>query len=149
MDKVLNDCARTKRAPLWQKAGFAASSLLGFCVDYCGYSLFGFLLAPLGAAAVPLSNILARVLSAGVNFWVNRRFVFHSRAGALRSGAAYASLALCILAGNTLLLSALVNGCGWNKYGAKLLTEITFFSLSYLVQKRLIFAETSGIGQGR
>lgn len=139
---------RTKQSvhpQIGQALCFAASSLLGFCIDYICYSLFVFLLAPFGAAAIPISNIAARILSATTNFLFNRHYVFCSHASAAQTGAAYAALAVSILAGNTLLLGTLVNGCGWNKYGAKLLTEITFFSLSWLAQKHLIFHKNTNI----
>lgn len=119
---------------------FAASSLTCFAVDYTLYSLLVTLLAGLGSAVyVPLSNIAARVVSAGVNFTLNRRFVFQSEESALKAGAQYFALAGCILACNTVLLSVLVNTLGINPLAAKLVTEVTFFSLSFLFQRFVIF----------
>ncbi len=43
-----------------------------------------------------------------------------------------------ILFGNTLLLHALV-GAGVNRYLAKMVTELTFFTISWTVQKLVIF----------
>lgn len=124
---------------------FAASSLLGFCVDYGMFGLMSLLTSGLGTAvAVPLSNITARCVSATVNYTVNRKLVFRSSAGVVRSAAQYFSLAACILAGNTLLLSVLVESLGWNRYVAKLLTELTFFSISWLAQKFWIFRKSNG-----
>jgi len=48
-------------------------------------------------------------------------------------------LASIILAGNTVLLSLLVNKLNMNKYAAKIITEITFFISSWLVQRFIIF----------
>jgi putative flippase GtrA len=119
---------------------FAASSFTGFLVDYGLYSLLVVLTGGLGTAvSVPLSNITARVVSAGVNYTLNRKLVFRSSANVVRTGAQYAALAAGILAGNTLLLSWLVGGLGVNRFAAKLVTEITFFSLSWLAQKYIIF----------
>lgn len=118
---------------------FAASSLTGFAVDYSLYSLLAFLTAGLGAVSVPVSNVAARVVSAGVNFTINKKLVFKSDASALTTGAQYFALAACILAGNTVLLSWLVNGLGVNRYAAKIVTELTFFTLSWLAQKFIIF----------
>jgi glycosyltransferase involved in cell wall biosynthesis len=119
---------------------FAASSLLGFGVDYGMFALLSLITGGLSAAvAVPLSNITARCVSASVNYTVNRKLVFHSDAGVVRSATQYFTLAACILAGNTVLLSVLVERCGWNRYAAKLLTELTFFSISWLAQKFWIF----------
>lgn len=121
-----------------------ASSLFGFFIDYSCYSLIVTVM-PGGAAAVPAANVTARVFSAGSNFLVNRSLVFGSDAPIAASGAAYAALALCsILAGNTALLTCLTGALGWNKYYAKLLTELTFFSLSWLAQKHVIFRAGQG-----
>lgn len=118
---------------------FAASSLTGFAVDYGLYSLLVTVTAGLGAASAPLSNVAARVVSASVNFTINKKLVFKSDESTLRTGAQYFTLAACILAGNTVLLSWLVNGLGVNKFAAKIVTEITFFTISWCAQKFFIF----------
>jgi putative flippase GtrA len=124
---------------------FAFSSLTGFAVDYSLYSLLVYLTVGLGTApSVTLSNIAARVVSAAVNYAVNRRFVFKSKNNAVKSALSYAALAACILAGNTVLLNALVEAAGMNRYAAKLITELTFFSVSWLIQRSLIFRKDDG-----
>lgn len=122
---------------------FAASSLAGFVTDYSLYSLLVILLSGMGAASVPISNVAARVVSASVNFAVNRRFVFRSAKSALKTGGQYFLLAACILAGNTVLLSVFTKILGVNKFAAKLVTEITFFTLSFLAQHFWIFRGNS------
>ena len=86
-----------------------------------------------------MSNILARVASASLNFSLNRKLVFKSRDPLLPAALKYALLAGTILIGNTLLLGFLTNVLGLHRLFAKLLTEVTFFTLSWLVQKYLIF----------
>jgi putative flippase GtrA len=117
---------------------FAASSMIGFVADYSLYGLFVLLTKGLGGFSVPVSNVAARVLSAWLNFWINKRFVFKNEDQALKAGAKYALLATSVLAGNTALLSLLVR-LGMNKYWAKLLTEVTFFASSWFVQKVFVF----------
>ncbi len=118
---------------------FAASSLTGFAVDYGLYSLLVLATAGLGSVSVPLSNVTARIVSATVNFSMNKKLVFKSDASSLRTGAQYFLLAGLILLGNTVLLSYLVNGLGVNRYAGKIVTEITFFTLSFIAQKFIIF----------
>ena len=119
---------------------FAASSFTGFLVDYGMYSLLSVLTAGLGTAiSVPLSNVLARIVSSTVNYTINKNIVFKSRGHVRRTALQYFSLAAGILAGNTLLLSFLTDYEGINKYLAKILTEIVFLSLSWFIQKHLIF----------
>ena len=118
---------------------FAGSSFIGFLVDYGLYSLLAVVTSPLGSIGVPLSNIAARVVSASVNYMINKRFVFHNHDSVLRTGVQYCLLAAGILCGNTLLLTWLVTGVGVNKFAAKLVTEVTFFTLSWLFQKMVVF----------
>jgi len=119
---------------------FAASSLTGFLVDYGLYSLLVIITKGLGAAiSIPLSNIVARVISASVNFSINKHLVFANKDSAVKTASEYFVLASCILAANTLILSLLVNKLGINKFIAKIFTEITFFTFSWLAQKFLIF----------
>ena len=121
---------------------FAASSLTGFAVDYGVFSLMAALTGGLGSAlSVPLSNVTARVLSSSLNYALNRRYVFKNRGNVAKTAPQYFLLAAGILAGNTLLLSALVNGAGISEYAAKIITELVFFALSWLAQKTLIFAK--------
>ena len=119
---------------------FAASSFISFLVDYGMYSLLSVLTVGLGTAvSVPLSNVLARIVSATVNYTINKNLVFKSRGHVKWTALQYFSLAAAILVGNTLLLSFLTDSAGINKYLAKILTEIVFLSLSWVVQKHLIF----------
>ena len=121
---------------------FAGSSLTGFVIDYSLYGLLVWLLGGLGTAvSVPVANVAARVVSAGSNFAINKHFVFKNKDSALVTGLQYFALAACILAGNTVLLSFLVNGLGANKYAAKIVTELTFFTLSWLGQRFWIFGK--------
>lgn len=123
---------------------FAASSMIGFVADYALYGLFVVLTKGFGGLSVPLSNVVARVLSATLNFWINKRFVFRSEDQALKAGAKYALLATCVLAGNTALLSVLVR-LGMDKYAAKLLTEVSFFLTSWFVQKVFVFKKRAPV----
>ncbi len=121
---------------------FAASSLTGFVIDYGLYSLLVTLTGGLGSAvSIPLSNITARIVSSSVNYTINRRFVFNNTDSVGKTAVQYFTLAACILAGNTLLLSLLVNSLGINEYAAKIITEITFFVTSFFAQKFFIFAK--------
>lgn len=119
---------------------FAVSSLVGFAVDYTAYIMLSALTSSLGSSlSIPLSNILARIASSAVNYTLNRNFVFQSKDSVFKTSAQYFSLAALILVGNTLLLTFLANSLGINKYCAKILTEVVFFSVSWFVQKFVIF----------
>ncbi len=113
---------------------FSAASLASFAVDYSLYCILSAL-----TGTVALSNVLARIVSGSVNYTLNRKLVFESKAGVGRSLIQYAALACGILALNTMLLWLLASFLGVNRYLAKLLVEAVLFVLSYFVQKRWIF----------
>ena len=119
---------------------FSASSLASFVIDYLLYAL---LLAATGTAGLAnglvISNIGARIVSASANYTMNRRMVFKSRTGFAASAVQYMVLAAFVLAGNTMMLSMLAGTFGMNRLLAKIITEITFFAISWTVQKYVIF----------
>ncbi len=118
---------------------FAASSLVCFLLDYGLYSLLTVLTASLGSGSIPLSNVCARIVSAAANYLINKRLVFQRKGHLLRTAAGYFTLAALILAGNTLTVTGLTQGLGLNPYLAKLLTELVFFTLSWLGQRFIVF----------
>lgn len=118
---------------------FSVSSFVGFLVDYAAYSL----LLLLGCGVI-ISNITARIISASVNFTINRKMVFQSSEALPKAIVKYTLLAGCILIGNTFVLNALVNVCGIHQLSAKIITEIAFFALSWLIQKTVVFRKRGG-----
>jgi putative flippase GtrA len=114
---------------------FTASSLLAFVVDSLALLLFTVLTGWL----VP-SIVAARMLSAAVNFLVNRRMVFRRRRaeGLGGQGASYALLALALLASNIVWMS-LLTSLGVPLLAAKVVTELALFLTSYAVQTRFVF----------
>lgn len=121
---------------------FSAASLISFLVDYGLYSLLTLGTSGLGnVPSILISNVGARIVSAGVNYTINRKLVFQSNVHIVRSAAQYAVLAGVILTGNTIVLSFLADGLGINRYAAKLITELVFFLLSWVVQRKVIFQD--------
>ena len=120
---------------------FSASSFAGFLIDYAMYSAL-----ILATGSLRLSNIAARVVSSSVNYTLNRKFVFRSSSGILRSALSYYLLAAAILAGNTLVLEYLVGSLGIGRMFAKILTELLFFAISWSVQRSFIFKRESEKG---
>lgn len=117
---------------------FSASSMIGFGVDYGIYALLTLINCP-WAYWLIACNIIARVISASVNFTINYKFVFKSKVYIAKAILEYAALALFILGFNTLLLWVLVNNAGMNKYLAKVIVEGTMFIVSWIIQRFLVF----------
>lgn len=118
---------------------FSLSSLIGFLVDYMTYSLLLLLTKNLR-----ISNIIARIISASVNFSLNRKFVFRSKENIWKAATKYFLLATGILLGNTLVLELLVNTFDMHQLLAKIVTELLFFMISWLSQRIIIFKQTGG-----
>lgn len=119
---------------------FTASSFTGFLTDYLMYGLLLMGLTKTGTPyGVTLANVGARVVSAGVNYSLNRKFVFQSETDTKKSALEYFLLAVVILIGNTVVLNMLVQAVGMNRYFAKICTELLFFILSWVVQRKMIF----------
>ncbi|MFE5407802.1 glycosyltransferase [Microbacterium sp. NPDC056569] len=120
---------------------FAGSSLLAFAVD----TVMLLALNALTGLLVP-SIVAARVVSASVNFAVNRRVVFRAgstgspteRGRMLRQAARYALLAVALLASNIVWLDALTR-YGMPLVVAKIATEAVLFVTSYGVQRTFVF----------
>ena len=117
---------------------FSASSLIGFLVDYTAFTLLT--LIPCGWSHWLIAcNVIARVISASVNFTINYKLVFKSQDKVWAAILKYALLAIFILGCNTLLLWIFVEQLGVNKYLAKVIVEVTMFITSWLVQRLFVF----------
>lgn len=116
---------------------FVASSLAAFLIDTVALLALHALTGSLVTAALG-----ARLLSASVNFTVNRHLVFPSAVRRRDAAARYAALALLLLGANIALLTVLT-AAGLSLLPAKLLTEALLVLVSYVVQARLVFRRTA------
>ena len=117
---------------------FSLSSLIGFGVDYAAFTLLTLIPSEWPYWLI-MCNIIARVISASVNFTINYKLVFKSKSNVLLAIVKYACLALFILGCGTLFLWLLVDKAGMNKYLAKILVEVTMFIISWLIQRLFVF----------
>ena len=128
--RPLRDSARIW-APLLK---FAASSGIATIIDYV---LALFLNALTGTLLVPV--VVARLVSASVNFAMNRH-VFEAKGTSLRRSALrYASLALAVVAGSYVMLSVLTS-IGLPLWIAKIIADTAMYLVSYSAQSRYVFA---------
>ena len=130
----------------WEILKFSASSFLCFVVDYMLYALFLAALSALGVSGgIVLANVLARIGSGTLNFNVNRKVVFESRADWRKAALKYGILAAEILLANTLLLALLTGVLGITPLVAKVIVEAGLFVFSFAVQKREVFPGGEGL----
>ena len=117
---------------------FSSSSLIGFLVDYTAFTLLCLIPCEWSNWLI-MCNIIARVISASVNFTINYKLVFKSEDKVWKAILKYVILAAFILGCNTTFLWLLVEKAGMNQYLAKILVEITMFITSWLVQRLFVF----------
>lgn len=116
--------------------GFALSSAAAFLID-----TLVLLAMHAATGALLLSVVFARLTSATVNFTVNRELLSPGHGPRSVPGAAwrYVLLAATILSANYALLT-LLTGLGIGLLAAKIGTEVALFGVSYLLQRRFVFA---------
>ena len=108
---------------------FFLSSILAFLVDY---SLFNLLYYLLFHRSVPAA-VLARVVSAGVNYTVNRKLVFGSSYHLL----GYVKICLVILLAGSGLMYLLVDCLSLPAFLVKPLVDCGLYVLSFTAQNRM------------
>ena len=128
--RPLQDSARIW-APLLK---FAASSGVATVIDYV---LVLVLNALTGALFFPV--IAARMVSASVNFAMNRRVFEATGVSLRRSALRYAALAVAVVAGSYTML-AVLTGIGMPLWIAKIIADTTMYLVSYSAQSRYVFA---------
>ncbi len=119
---------------------FCAASIICFLVDYALYCIGLVFTVSLGKGlSTVVSNVFARIVSSVLNFTLNKKVVFKRKGNTLKLAKSYFMLALCILAGNTIVLKMFVEVFNIDTKIAKLITELIFFIISWFIQKFLIF----------
>ena len=119
---------------------FACSSLIAFGVDYVLVLLISAMTKFLPPRpSLLISVVCARIISGTVNFMINRRLVFKGDESRGAAFGKYALLALVILGLNYLLLELLTVRLGWALAPSKLLVEASLFTLSFLMQSKLVY----------
>lgn len=128
--RPLQDSARIW-APLLK---FAASSGVATVIDYVLVLLLNSLT---GALFFPV--VAARLVSASVNFAMNRRVFEATGVPLRRSALRYAALAVAVVAGSYTML-AVLTGIGMPLWIAKIIADTTMYLVSYSAQSRYVFA---------
>jgi len=119
---------------------YIGSSLAGFAVDFVALLVLSYLTAGLGSEmSLLVSVIAARILSATVNFVLNKTVVFKSKGNWAIEICKYAILAVFVLIANYLLLRLLNIILGWPLALSKVIVEVVLFCINFIVQGRLVY----------
>ncbi|MFH1879452.1 MAG: bifunctional glycosyltransferase family 2/GtrA family protein [Bacillota bacterium] len=132
---------------------FVMSSALCFLVDYGLYLLVNSLLKTYVpalnqylsvlfisfVARIGIAAAVARVVSATLNFLINKRLVFDSEASVVKSFLRYAFTVVLIIMLSSSIVSTLYVGLGLSDTLTKIPVDIILFCLSYYIQRKWVF----------
>ena len=113
---------------------FSFSSIFCFLIDFILYTLL-----VICFNKIILANLLARFISATINYNINKKIVFQNNDKNNLTAIKYSLLVLFIILINSLILKLFVTYLNFNKFISKLLTEILLFIFSWLIQRYFIF----------
>lgn len=112
---------------------FMGSSLLSALLDYV---LFIISFKLIGVVA---ANLSARLISATVNYTINKKFVFKHEDNPMESLLKYALLATFIIILNSAVLYLFTSIVTISPVIAKIIVEVIMFVVSYTMQKHVVF----------
>ena len=119
---------------------FCASSLLAFVIDFAMVLLLSALTKSLPkATSLRISVVGARLVSATVNFLVNRSVVFKGNESLPKAVAKYAALAACVLAVKYALMHLLTIVWHWPLALANIVIEVSLFFVNFAVQGKFVY----------
>ena len=127
---------------------FSVSSIMGFVVDNVVFTVVLMALQSqnlLRRYDILLSLVVARAVSATLNYAANKKFVFHSHAAVSSSFMRYWALVLLVAALSyigTALLSYALDLMGAAITAGKIAVETLLFILSYRLQRIWVFGPT-------
>ena len=123
-------------------AKFLFSSLSSCIIDLVLFALFCSLTKeriPETVSYIVVSTVLARVVSAGYNFFLNYRVVFKSSGAVWKSAVRYFVLAVVQMLASAGLVSLLYGVLGGSEVAVKILVDVFLFFISFLIQREIVY----------
>lgn len=119
---------------------YILASVLSFVIDFALFALFLKLTQNVKFVSyIVLSTILARVISATVNFLINKHNVFKSDRKVWVTSLMYFGLAIFSMVASAFGVDALVRYLSFNEFLAKILVDGILFIFNFIVQRDVIF----------
>ncbi len=127
--------------------GYSMSSIIATSVDFAiFYLLSNFVFDSFSTSVcVLLATVLARVISVSISFNINRNVVFKSKDKFGKTMIMYYGLAAIIMLLSAGLVTLFVTLFGGGKTFTKLFVDFVLFFLSYQIQQRVIFNNTTKV----
>ncbi len=151
--RAVADSWRIYRIVLVRFTRFVLSSMFCFVLDYGLYLLLNSLMRTYipaldqhlslffisFVARIGIAAAAARAISATVNYFINKRMVFESAAGLVKSFTRYVVTVVLIIALSSGIVSTLYIGLGWSDTLTKIPVDLLLFFLSYYMQRKWVF----------
>lgn len=140
--RPLRDSLKIMTSSLSNFARFLASSLASSLVDLgIAWFLLDFLrpFLPREYLRILVATVIARGISMGVNYLLNRHFVFQDKKADTQTLIRYLILSVLLIILSTTGVYGLYKATGINEKTGKLICDAVLFLLSYKVQQRWVF----------
>lgn len=127
---------------------FLFSSLSSSVVDLILFGLFCNVLRavdgiPGGVPYIIVATVLARVISAVYNFWLNYKVVFRSSANVAVTAVKYFALAVCQMLCSAFLVNAVYGLLGGSEVAVKIPVDVFLFFASFVVQREFVYRKNN------
>lgn len=119
---------------------YVISAFSSFVIDIVLFSVLCIFLKPLYSVMyVTISSILARIVSATYNYFINYVWVFKSKAKRVVAASKYAVLAIIVGLCSSFVTTLLVWLTGGNETVLKIIVDVLLFFINYRIQKKYVF----------
>jgi len=121
---------------------FCFSSLIGCAADIILFTVFNILLKKTGmdkVYSIPIATAMARVISAALNYLINKKVVFQHKNERKHSAFKYAVLCVFQLLCSAGLVTLLSTGFGGVETIWKIIVDCLLFFASFQIQRRFVF----------
>lgn len=135
--RIIKDTYLIYRTPL----RFATASVGCTVVDLTLFTIFTCVLPSSLVWNVALATILARIVSGGINFFINRKMIFKNNGKAKNQAARFTVLFFCIMCASTVIVS-LLSFIPVPVTITKAVVDLLLWGINYNFQRRWVFSET-------
>ena len=133
------DKNRPDKTAILEFLRFAMVSIGVSIFDIFLYWLFAEFVFPEIAYPLIWSTVLARVISAAVNYVINRQLVFHSNEDRRKSAMQFVVLSIVQCGLSAVLVHGVEAIASWDKVVIKVIVDTLLFFANYIIQKKFIF----------
>ncbi|MBK5242640.1 bifunctional glycosyltransferase family 2/GtrA family protein [Clostridium sp.] len=123
---------------------YSISSMGSAIIDIIAFTILINLIFGKASAGILAATVVARVMSGGVNFMLNKHWVFKSENGHGIEIIKYLTLFCCQMILSWILVTSLSN-LSLHLTIIKMLVDSTLFFISYQIQKKYIFSKTERV----